>query len=530
LSGNAPVRRNGNDRVAASGLAIIVVNNRELRDVSADAIAALRSANAPPLLFVRSGQMVQVVADERGRHSIAEVSEAFLRGRMTRSADFRRLVRDKNRNPTYPATNPPIEVVRDVLALPPASWEFPGLESVTESPLIRPDGSLLSTPGYDLATGVYYARSRSLRMPDIPEQPSENDVTAAVELLEELLEGFPFVDSASKANAYAMLLTPVIRRAIAGNVPIALVDAPQAGTGKSLLAEVTALIHSGSEASMQPAPARGDEAEWRKLLGAVLSRGNALTIFDNVDHRLQSASLALAVTASSWTDRILGQSKTVTLPVRCTWIVTGNNLQLGGDLPRRCYWIRLDAATSRPWQRTGFRHPDLKQWVRDRRGDLLAALIVIARGWFAAGRPAGSLPNLGSFESWSQTVGGVLANAGVEGFLRNLESLYEDADPSQGQWEGFLQAISEVNGTGTFTIKELVERMTAEVSMRQCLPDELADEERKGTLQRRLGRAFSERVGRRYGSRGLHLLKAGTNRSKVALWRVKTQAAVGDQA
>jgi len=54
----------------------------------------------------------------------------------------------------------------------------------------------------------------------------------------------------------------------------------------------------------------------------------------------------------------------------------------------------------------------------------------------------------------------------------------------------------------------------------QALPDELADEERKGSLQRRLGRAFSERVGRRYGAEGLHLMKAGSNRNKVALWRV----------
>jgi hypothetical protein len=50
-----------------------------------------------------------------------------------------------------------------------------------------------------------------------------------------------------------------------------------------------------------------------------------------------------------------------------------------------------------------------------------------------------------------------------------------------------------------------------------------ADEERKGSLQRRLGRAFSERVGRRYGMAGLHLTKAGSNRKKVALWRVRGQ-------
>ena len=521
----APDTTNGYHQQAPSEpqLPIVVVNNRELRDASAEAIAALQKANIPPTLFVRSGEMVAVRGDELGRHTISAVSESLLRGRMTRSADYRRLVHDKNRNPHYPSVNPPIDVVRDVLALAPENWNFPALESVTESPLLRPDGSVLSAAGYDQVTRVYYAPSPSLKLPVIPTEPSSDDVVNAVAIIDDVLEGFPFVDGASKANAYAMLLTPIVRRAVTGNVPIALVDAPQAGTGKSLLAEIVALIHTGSDAAMQPSPARGDESEWRKMLGAVLLNGNALVVFDNIDHRLQSASLALAVTASTWTDRILGQTKTITLPVRCTWIATGNNLQLGGDLPRRCVWIRLDAGTSLPFQRVGFRHPDLKSWVREHRGELLCALLTIARAWFVAGKPAGAVEALGGFESWVKIVGGILAHAGISGFLQNLDRLYEESDPAQLQWEAFLLAILDSFDNRGFTIKELVELLPNNSELTQALPDEMADEDRKGSLQRRLGRAFSERVGRRYGALGLHLVKAGTNRNKVVLWRVLGQ-------
>ena len=520
-----PATTNGHSHQTppAPQLPIVIVNNRELRDASAEAIAALQKANDPPTLFCRSGEMVTVRGDELGRHAISCVSESLLRGRMTRSADFRRLVHDKNRNSHYPSVNPPIDVVRDVLALAPDVWGFPALESVTESPLLRSDGSVLSAEGYDHVTRVYYAPSPSLRLPAIPDEPGADDVVTAVAVLDEVLEGFPFVDGASKANAYAMLLTPIVRRAVAGSVPIALVDAPQAGTGKSLLAEIVALIHTGSDAAMQPAPARGDESEWRKMLGAVLLNGSALTIFDNIDHRLQSASLALAVTASTWTDRILGQTKTVTLPVRCTFIATGNNLQLGGDLPRRCFWCRLDAGTSLPWQRVGFRHPDLKVWVREHRGELLGALLTIARAWFVAGSPQGAVEALGGFESWAKIVGGILSNAGISGFLQNLDSLYEESDPAQLQWEAFLLAILDSFDNRGFTIKELVELLPENSELTQALPDELADEDRKGSLQRRLGRAFSERVGRRYGATALHLVKAGTNRNKVVLWRVLGQ-------
>jgi len=172
---------------------------------------------------------------------------------------------------------------------------------------------------------------------------------------------------------------------------------------------------------------------------------------------LNSASLALAVTASTWTDRILGESRTVTLPVRCTWIATGNNLklQLGGDLPRRCYGISLDAGSSQPWQRTSFRHPKLKQWVRESRGELLGALMTTARAWFVAGRPSSpAVPSLGSFESWAAIAGGVLDPAGISGFLGNLDCLCQEFDPSQLQWEAFLLALSAVFSAKTFTIKE----------------------------------------------------------------------------
>jgi hypothetical protein len=149
------------------------------------------------------------------------------------------------------------------------------------------------------------------------------------------------------------------------------------------------------------------------------------------------------------------------------------------------------------------------------------ALLTIARAWFLAGQPVSSeMTPLGSFESWSSMIGGILAHAGVTGFLGNLDNLYQESDPSQLQWEGFLLALSNVFDE-SFTIKELVEQLPASAELSQALPDELVDEERKGSLQRRLGRAFSERVGRRYGLAGLHLVKAGSNRNKVALWRVR---------
>ena len=89
--------------------------------MTAEALAALQAANIPQQLFVRSGRMVAVIRDERDRHVIAEVSEAALRGRMARSGFYYKLNKDQERIECAP----PLDVVRDILALPPADWKVP---------------------------------------------------------------------------------------------------------------------------------------------------------------------------------------------------------------------------------------------------------------------------------------------------------------------------------------------------------------------------------------------------------------------
>src|SRR3974377_629194 len=218
-------------------------------------------------------------------------------------------------------------------------------------------------------------------------------------MVSELIADFPFVDDASRTNAIASMLTPVCRPAIKGPAPLALYDATTQGTGKTLLSEVVSLITSGRECALFSAPR--DAEEWRRLLTSVLREGSAVVVIDNLSYRLDSGDLCKALTETTHGDRILGKSQTLNLPVRCAWIATGNNIQLGGDMPRRCYWVRMDAKCSKPFQRPGFKHKHLKEYVLKHRGELLAALLTLARAWFVAGRPEPNLTPVGSFEDWS---------------------------------------------------------------------------------------------------------------------------------
>src|SRR5262249_2375627 len=155
-------------------------------------------------------------------------------------------------------------------------------------------------------------------------------------------------------------------------------------------------------------------------------------------------------------DRILGVMQTVTLPVRATWIATANNIALRGDLARRCYRVRLDSGVERPWTREEFRHPDLLGWTRQHRGQLLAALLTMARAWFAAGQPAPEEkpPKLGGFEEWVRILGGILAFSGLGSFLSNQEDIYNCVDDEGPQWTAFLKLWYEEIGTSPVTVRE----------------------------------------------------------------------------
>ena len=500
------------------GFPKIVVNNRRLPEVTAEAIEALAARNDPPEIFVRGGRLVRVREDENGSPEIQPMDDPHIKGRLGRVANF---VRTTEKGETK--VIPPDWLVKDVGQLP--YWPFPSLEAVVETPIMRPDGTIFDAPGYDPQTRLYYRPGEGLDVAPIPAAPTKDDTKAAISLLDEAVGEFPYEDEASAANTLALMLTPLVRQAVAGPVPLALIDKPQAGTGGSLLAETIAIIGSGRTAEMLGAPR--DEEEWRKQITAKLAAGATMVTVDNVEGALYAPSLARALTARTWTDRVLGRSETVTVSQRATWIATGNNIQLRGDLPRRCYWIRLDARESRPWQRENFKHPDLLGWVTRNRGRLVHALLTLARAWFAAGKPkAEDVPRLGSFEAWAETVGGMVAFAGIRGFLGNLAALYDKADAGGAEWEGFLSTWwEELDASKPTTVADLTKQIDGNDTLKAALPGDLAEafDRRTGSFSRKLGNALAKRAGTRYGEDGLHIVRAGEFRRAVR-WKLESGA------
>jgi len=313
---------------------------------------------------------------------------------------------------------------------------------------------------------------------------------------------------------------------IDGNVPLALLDKPQAGTGASFLAEVVAMIATGRPANMMGAP--DTEDEWRKAITSTLLEGSPIIVIDNVVGKLRSSSLTRALTSKTWRDRFLGKSEMVDLPQRSVWSATGNNISIGGDLARRSFWIRMDASMARPWLRSGFKHDDLLGWIRANRASLLSDLLIMARTWVVAGRPAGSSKAIGGFNEWSDLLSGILEFAGIKGFLENASELYDSMDQDVQQWDAFLGEWASIHADHLISAGQLRDELISNEQIYQTLQDAMPDDvaevvrkEHKASLS--LGVILGKHVDQIYPS-GRKLCREKDSHNKVSLWKVAGSA------
>lgn len=401
---------------------------RQLRDEVEDAwVAVKRSNDREASIFLRAGRIVTpYFGDQRGPR-LERVDRDWFTGHLSLIANWLQQT-SKGRANGYP----PDKVAAVMLAAP--LLELPLLETVGTEPVFTASGRLVTKQGYDAEAAYYLHGDGGRALEDIPEDPSDDVAEARHWILEELLGDFPFVTDADRAHAVAALVLPLVRRMIDGTTPLHVIEAPTWGTGKSLLANVITQVATGRVAPALSFPTT--EEEWGKTITTVLLEAAPAVLLDNAPARIQlkSAALASVLTAENASGRLLGTNTAPTLPNKALWLMTGNNPRLSGEWARRCVRVRINRNVERPWlDGRGFNHPELLAWARSERGALLRSLATLVRAWIARGRPDGK-KRLGSYESWSRVVGGILEVAGVPGFLDNAAELYDANDTESGEW------------------------------------------------------------------------------------------------
>lgn len=183
--------------------------------------AAERELAATGDFFQRAGMIVRIVNDPWPRQTtIKELSGPALLRALATTTYWEQF--DK-RAGQFLAIDPPpsyVNVLRDAQSY----RHLPALHGIARQPYLRPDGSLMSAPGYDEVTGMYGVFDAA----DF-NAGCEIDQRGAIKVLsvlEDLVKEFAFASASDRSAAIAAMLTAAIRPSLP-QAPMFHVRAPQ---------------------------------------------------------------------------------------------------------------------------------------------------------------------------------------------------------------------------------------------------------------------------------------------------------------
>lgn len=285
-------------------------------------------------LFLHGSELVRVVEQERD----PEPAAAFRRPRGTsylsamREDNVEFLLSASGRVfdiAVERATDPKEKKRKPVAADPKWAWcrqaianarTFPEqvpwrrLHLVTHTPLLLENGDLIDCPGYHADTGVWFDPN-GREFPAIPARPTKVEAQTALKQFEKIYEKFPFAKNDKQpwqeSPSYAAVLATIfgiLLRHMLPTVPLLGVTAPEAGSGKTKIAESIAVAATGCLPSRV---SYDNTEEFDKHLPIPLLAGDRVILIDNVDRKMvKSARLSLVLsTEAPCRFRVLGETR-----------------------------------------------------------------------------------------------------------------------------------------------------------------------------------------------------------------------------
>ena len=269
-----------------------------------------------------------------------------------------------------------------------------------------------------------------------------------------------------------MLLTVVLVPQFIGAKPAVVFNGNQPGLGKSILAQIIAILRDGRPT--ETATYNPNDEEFEKRLGSIVRRGATTIIIDNAKTggprhpRIESACLERSITDPILSFRLLGYSKEIRAENSHIFCITANSAELGPDLVSRSVSVALHYEGNP--KRRAFAMPDPEGYAVDHRMELLGELLGLVERWKVAGRPNGEAPTRFNKKGWGAIVGGILQVAGYPDFLANADTAALDMDETRREFAELIAILGEM---------EAVERSAAELAaiaiQRGFLRSELKD-------------------------------------------------------
>lgn len=414
-------------------------------------------------LYQRAGELSRVWLPPLGEVSrlpqIRPLRDAKLGAILTTIAEF---VRTDERSKQETREHPPDWLIRGVLE----NLDYPTvpvLRSIVGIPVLRPDGTILQTPGYDGESYLLYHPTEEFRREfvEIPEKPTAQEIQAALTLLTDLIAQFPFETSADISSYLAGMLTPFTRYSFVGPVPLFAVIANSPGVGKTKLVDMASLIFNGNPAARQSYTE--DEDEWRKRINRIAAKGSTICLWDDIKKKFGNGVLDAALTAVIWGEREVGSKDAPEYPLLWVPWITGNGLQMKADTYMRSVPIRLKTNLEKPQNRTDLKDKRIEETVMRQRAQYIRACLTILRGYQVHGKSENiNIPDWHRFPAWSEAVRKPLVWLKLpdpyETHIRDTEEADSTVAAVRGLvlgWEELLQ----VNGVLEMTTRDAYRHM-----------------------------------------------------------------------
>ena len=402
--------------------------------------------------LVRPGFAEVPAADNRTTivGGLYAMDEAALMEELARVATWTKF---DGRSKRWVECDPPPIIVR-VLAARRGRWRLRPVTGIITCPTLRPDGTVLSTGGYDAVTRLYHLPDAGIDLSAMPENPTREDALSAVATIDELCSESPFVSDADRSVFRSLLISSIARAAI-GIVPVHAFTAYAPGSGKSYLCDIVAAVLTGRWCPVI-SPGRTEE-EFEKRIGAMLLAGYGLISIDNISRGLGGDAICQLAERPVIRIRILGESKMPECEFSGIVSANGNNLEILGDMPRRTLLGALDANMERPEERQFAQDPVRK--VLDNRGFYVGAALTIVRAYLAAACP-NKMPTLASYERWSDTVRSALVWLGCGDPVDTMQAARE-SNPELANLRSMLHSWRAVFGDDFTTCEQAVGRVAS---------------------------------------------------------------------
>lgn len=381
---------------------------------------AMRHLSRAEGWYRRSGSIVQAGTDDEGHPTIIPVSPARFVSRLSGLIRWQKY----NKKGEAVETGCPSGVAASAFTA--GDWPaLPVLVGVQDTPIMRPDGTLWQTPGYDPITRTIYAPTCTI--PPIPDHPTDMEANESMAILHDIMCDFVFERPEMAFLVWSAVFSVLARTAIIGPVIAHLFTAPQPGTGKGLQAQMISEIALGHP----PVPFHfplitGDEKresdreeEQEKRLAQAAMSGTRILNLDNLKNgawfggpifdRVSAAPDKVAL-------RKLGENHTMLeYHWRAVFVCNGNHIHVLNDSRRRCGEAKLVVTCANPSQRalTSFRYPLADGYCLKIRGILLYHCFVVllhhAQNGFAKTHDR---PDLANFNRYQSVVCDAIVRAG----------------------------------------------------------------------------------------------------------------------